>query len=265
LSHDSLPALSADASIPFCDFQQLLAFATSPEVLTATLVERRQRFLTEICQILKGDLGIWTWGRGFSVEDGLTPMAVIDHGMSLQQKVCMAEMALDRRNDLEFRSLIIPLMDDQRNATLLRQDLYDDAAWEKRPWFRKLSEGIGMQNWLMGIRYPRPDTWFNVTIWRTRDRGPFTPGDRQFLSLALNSISWLHPTAAELLPPRTYEELTRRQRAVLLLLLDGMSRKSVALHLGLTEHTVGDHIKSIYQKFNVHSLNELVAMMMKSS
>jgi DNA-binding CsgD family transcriptional regulator len=53
--------------------------------------------------------------------------------------------------------------------------------------------------------------------------------------------------------------LTPRQKQILGCLLSGAGEKQVAFELGLSVHTVHDHIKQIYRTFNVTSRAELMA------
>lgn len=50
--------------------------------------------------------------------------------------------------------------------------------------------------------------------------------------------------------------LTPREIAVLELLIKGFSTKAIAISLGISRYTVGDYLKSIYLKLDVHSKNE---------
>ncbi|SFH56731.1 regulatory protein, luxR family [Planctomicrobium piriforme] len=221
--------------------------------------------LAKLAGMLEADLALWSWGRGFSVDGGIQPMAMVDHGMTDSHKAVLADLALDRRNDTEFRARIIPLMNADRQVTVIRKDLYSDAVWKRRPFFRKVCDGLGMDSWVMAVTYPLPDTWANLTFWAAKGQKELGERERVLVDIAICSISWLHPTAAEAIPPDVFVGLTPRQRGVLTLLLDGMSRKAVAKHLKLTEHTVGDHIKSIYSHFGVHALSELIARLLRSS
>jgi DNA-binding NarL/FixJ family response regulator len=54
-------------------------------------------------------------------------------------------------------------------------------------------------------------------------------------------------------------ELPRRQREVLLVLIQGWSEKHLAAQLNLSVHTVHVHIKCIYEHYGVHSRAELLA------
>lgn len=56
------------------------------------------------------------------------------------------------------------------------------------------------------------------------------------------------------------ETLSKRQREVLTHLLRGDAPKQIAPVLGVTVHTVNEHIKEIHRHFNVTSRAELLAL-----
>lgn len=58
------------------------------------------------------------------------------------------------------------------------------------------------------------------------------------------------------LPDSGTETLTPREREVLFLLSQGMSRKECANTCGISPHTVSDYTKSIYRKLEVHNIVE---------
>jgi DNA-binding NarL/FixJ family response regulator len=55
-----------------------------------------------------------------------------------------------------------------------------------------------------------------------------------------------------------FKPLTPRQKEILDLLADGLSRKLIADKIAIKEHTVNDHIKAIYEKLDVNSALEAV-------
>ena len=59
-------------------------------------------------------------------------------------------------------------------------------------------------------------------------------------------------------------DLTPRQRAVAIKLLEGYPRKMIAQQLNITLDTVGDHLKAIYVHFGVNSSGELAALFLRS-
>jgi len=54
------------------------------------------------------------------------------------------------------------------------------------------------------------------------------------------------------------KRLTQREIDVLRLLSQGKSVKAIATCLGISTHTIQDHLKAIYLKLNVHSKNEAI-------
>ncbi len=58
--------------------------------------------------------------------------------------------------------------------------------------------------------------------------------------------------------------LTNKEREVLEALASGRSTKEVAAMFGISAHTVGDHIKSIYRKLSVNSRGEAVYKAVKA-
>jgi pSer/pThr/pTyr-binding forkhead associated (FHA) protein len=60
-------------------------------------------------------------------------------------------------------------------------------------------------------------------------------------------------------------ELTRTENVVLSLLLDGISEREAAKQLVVSFHTVHNHVRSIYRKFEVSSRAELMAFFVDSS
>lgn len=57
-------------------------------------------------------------------------------------------------------------------------------------------------------------------------------------------------------PPQKREELSTREREVLGLLAQGVRIVEISQTLGISRHTVGDHVKNIYRKLNISSRAE---------
>jgi two-component system response regulator NreC len=57
---------------------------------------------------------------------------------------------------------------------------------------------------------------------------------------------------------RSYDELTVRQREVLILIADGVSNSEIATRLDISAKTVARHRENIMARLNLHSRTELV-------
>lgn len=65
-----------------------------------------------------------------------------------------------------------------------------------------------------------------------------------------------HFTAVPAAGPRSEHNLTPREQEALALLAQGISVKHLAQSMGISPHTAGDYVKSIYRKLNITSRAE---------
>lgn len=186
--------------------------------------------------------------------------------MNDQQRTAFVEYALDPDTNRNFNQRIWERMQSRQatQSTDTRRDLFSDDEWQTFPKMRQRIERNGWSSWLNSVRYSASETWSGLFFLRNTGGDEFGPREAALIDLAMSRIPWLRSTADELLPPETFSGLTPRQRTVMLMLLDGTSRKIIARQLVITEDTVGDHLKSIYQHFQVNSSNELAALFLRS-
>jgi DNA-binding NarL/FixJ family response regulator len=64
--------------------------------------------------------------------------------------------------------------------------------------------------------------------------------------------------------PSAASGLSPQELRLLQLLMDGHQNKTAAAELGISVHTVGFHLRSIYEKLHVHSRSEAVARALRS-
>lgn len=90
------------------------------------------------------------------------------------------------------------------------------------------------------------------------------PADAQQSPMIAVTIQ--HMEAAEVLKARALQTapLSIMQRKVCSLLLSGLSQREIAAHLGVAPNTVVDHVRKIYVKLDVHSLDDLRSRLLQS-
>jgi DNA-binding NarL/FixJ family response regulator len=63
---------------------------------------------------------------------------------------------------------------------------------------------------------------------------------------------------------RRFGELTERQQEIAWLLADGLTRAEVAARLSLSEYTVCEHVRHIYERLDCHRRSQLVALVLRA-
>ncbi|WP_175517723.1 helix-turn-helix transcriptional regulator [Planctomicrobium piriforme] len=224
--------------------------------------ERRSELLATLVKLIAADIGYWSWGNGVPGRDGVVAVAMIDYGFSADQKANLISYALNEEYMSDWQQRCMQHFEGGTRATLCRRDLYSDREWKSAP-FRQVSSSLGMDSWILSIRYHNAHAWSNLNFYRVHGALEFGARECALLDVTMASIPWLHPHTQEILPKNIFAGLSPRKRSVLLLLLDGQSRKQVAHSLGLREATVSDYIKTIYRHFDVHSQSELAAKFLR--
>jgi DNA-binding CsgD family transcriptional regulator len=245
------------------DARALLEAAT--EIAKEPLLsQRRELLLRALGELIGADAGHWAWGRGVPNTSTVTPVAIIDFGYTDEQRALLFRLGLDSEMDEIFRPRIVARFNADSQATVICEDVFsaeEYAATRMRGYLQQMP----MQSWIHTVRYATVDTWSNMFL--VRRAGEFDKRDVALLDLAMAGIDWLHASSnsdEERLPPETFAGLTPRQRTVMLMLLDGLSRKQIAARLDISEHTVSDHVKSLYQHYGVHSSTELAAKFLRN-
>lgn len=111
--------------------------------------------------------------------------------------------------------------------------------------------------------YPLPDSsetsGSSTALYRRHGMPEFSERDRRIAHILLSEVSWLHEMGWPEDRGATVPKLYARQRIVLNLLLEGLDRKSIARHLGISVNTVSGYCKEVYRHFNVNSQATLMA------
>ncbi len=145
-------------------------------------------------------------------------------------------------------------------CTFLRQELIPNHEWsqcEERSIRNELLQDeliLSSQPWQGPISHV-------FSINRAANDVPFTLADRNLVRLVHEELGMLFElklqmtTANETIP----SDLSPRLQTVLICLLSGEGEKQIAARTGLSSHTVHDHVRSLYRKFDVRSRSELFA------
>lgn len=148
----------------------------------------------------------------------------------------------------------------QPHVTLRRQDyLRSPAAWHGSELYRQWFVPIGLDEFMISCYRITPQVHAGVGFYRKRGGKPFTAYDSALVHLVVSELHAVHAFGADAPAAAKVGELTPRQRAITVLMWSGDDRAAIARKLGISAHTVNDHVKEIYRILGVSSRAELMA------
>ena len=117
----------------------------------------------------------------------------------------------------------------------------------------------GLGDALVSVCLLEPGTFSMAACVRRVGGAPFAERERTILHYVFQHVPWLHAGSPSAASAASNAQLSKREREVLQLLLEGHARKEVASRLNISAHTVADYLKAIYKKLGVTSRAELLA------
>jgi DNA-binding CsgD family transcriptional regulator len=224
---------------------------------TADLLVRKQQLMTGLAALVRAGGWLWSVTR---VQDGVPVCCGLLHGgLTDQQLTAWAESSQVTDPCLPEHHECVAISRDQYHATRTRSQIVPDSQWYSNPTVRKYRLEVGIDDFLYSL-YPLGEPGFvsAIGLYRHVGKPRFSARERRITHIVLSELGWLHTAGLSGDYGKSVPELTPRQRTVLVMLLNGMSRKEIGHALDISPHTAKDHIEAIYAHFGVTSQVELV-------
>ncbi|MES2989930.1 MAG: helix-turn-helix transcriptional regulator [Pseudomonadota bacterium] len=133
--------------------------------------------------------------------------------------------------------------------------------WFDGPHYRRHYLDVGHADSMSMRCAVNDDVRVHIFLFRSVAAERFQPSDKEPFALALRALRWFY--RQQLLSQGLLianAPLTAMERRVLLQLLDGKTEKEIAALLEQSPHTTHVHVKSIYDKFDVHNRSTLMSL-----
>jgi DNA-binding CsgD family transcriptional regulator len=235
----------------------LVSEATDP-ALAAPLQDRKRVLLEGTAELIDADMWIWSMAMLHpDVERDTMSTGIVDGGWRDDlERAAALRVLTDPKFNNAVMGPVVEAIERGRYMTFLRHDLVSDRDWEQvgKAW-RKTGYG----SLVMSV-YPLDNgVYAGIGFHRRIEKPEFGNRERGIVHVIFQQVDWLHRQGSNANAGKFAVQLSPRQRQVLLFLLSGDSRKTIAAKLDLSEHTVGDYLKQIYKQFCVNTRSELLA------
>ena len=232
----------------------LAELAADPSDLPA----KKRRLMGGLAEEIQADGWLWTATRVRLAEDQPISMGVLYDGLTEHQFTGWVEASQVAKPPPPEDGPLTDLFVRGEHFTRTRQQLVDDYTWYSHPSVQQYRLQRGIDHFLYSI-YPVSDELCSaIGFFRATGREAFSERDRRICHLLSANVTWMHLASFPDHGGSSVPDLTPRQRIVLVHLLDGKTKREIAVVLHLSEPTVGEHIGKIYRHFGVGSQVELM-------
>ncbi len=222
---------------------------------------KRRVLMERLAELVNADCWLWSMFRLCEPDGNAMTIGLLHGGLTEEEIARVAAAETDPQLPKPETRSLLQLLDTGQHFTRRRVQMVDDQSW-----YSDQHTKLYRQDWLddciysiYPIKHEQEENVISgIGLHRRWGRDPFTAREARIVHIITSEVNWLHHQAvpgnrgdgAQTLPPRL--------RPILALLMDGQSRKRIALHLGLSIHTVGDYIKEIYKHFKVNGRVKLL-------
>ncbi len=239
------------------DFRAVVRILGDLAVMEGEPDDKRNHLMREVGLLLESDT--WLWGVSPLLEPGKQPVYFFQNADGLDEdRMALLLKAIEHPETGAMTAPIARAMIEQGHVTRLRQDIIAND-WFLNSAANPYWQAANVGPILFSLR-PIPDVGTSViAFYRPVSAPMFTPREARIAHIVLTEVAWLHEAGMPHAAARKVPVLPPRTRHVLYELVLGRPRKQIAADLGLSIHTVNDHLKIIFSHFGVHSQVQLIA------
>ncbi len=226
--------------------------------LTGGVLERKRYLLDGLGDLVSADyLG---WVLAAAVVPGERPIYVGFETRGFSEEQLGKFLQIQSHPSLAMYSEPMMRALEETGAQVTRNvhDICDYAEFERSEWGQMWEEADILPRCI--AHRPLADGGVSgIGCYRRRGRPLFTKREGNIVHLLLSEIPWLHEMGWPEDRGATVPDLSPQCWLVHEMMLQGFDRGRIAEHLGLSEHTVGDYVKALYEHFGVGSQAALMA------
>lgn len=237
---------------------KLVASAGDPTA-DIPLPDRKRLLLEGVAELVGADVWIWsTAAVDLNVRGNIMTTCLIDGGWrNDQERAAFYEALTDPAVGNVMQRGMSDYAIKEQYITGPRSTYVSEADWEvvRSTWIGK----TGFCHYLISLYPISREITSGIGLHRRAQKPPFTDRERGIVHAIFQQVDWLHRHGTNVPAGRKVLRLSPREKQVLIMLMGGDSRDTIASKLDLSPYTVGDYLKAIYKHFQVTTRAELLA------
>lgn len=251
---------SSLAKLSRADLESVVNLIGEVQEIPEDITLRRKHILRRLGELIGTQVGVAITARNFLLGADWQPIIAVDDGFADTHR---RAALMERLCGVKWRDPVTPaiLRDPAKLTVYRREDAIERDEWQRSHYYNQILRPAGLEECIKSaIRLGRPGVSAGFAMYRERgNTTPFTQRDCALLALVNRQLEWMYRHELES-HPEGWNDLPPRLLQVLTMLCSGLSEKQVAARMELSVHTVHEHVRRLYRRFNVTSRGELIAL-----
>jgi len=219
--------------------------------------EKKRALMDGLCELIRADAWVWTMGSRRQPGEPQVWVGFQNGGFSEERFAAYLQALENPKMGPIVAPFFAAIEESRAQVTLTRTEMDPEGA-ALVPGIGEFWEAADIGHLIMCGRPVDDLSISGIAVYRKLNEPDFSAREKQIIDVLLEEVSWLHHAGW---PDRTSEQLPKlypRQRVVLNLLIDGLSRKQIAEQMEISENTVAGYVRDVYKFFRVNSQPELM-------
>ena len=248
---------SNEYTLPESDARAMISLLGKVAAMEGNLASKKRRLMNGLSTLTRADC--WAWILMLPIDKGEKPApAGVMHGGFTEDRFAAYLEAVEHSDMAQLNAPFIEeIYARGRQTTRLRQQIDPENIFPSLPVY-PFWKKADIAPLLLSC-HPFPDRCLSfIALYRKADDELFSPREARIAHIMLSEVPWLHAQSWPQAKRINGQMLSPRLRTTLNLLLEGLGRKQIAAHIGISENTVAGYVKDIYRIYKVHSQAELL-------
>lgn len=246
------------------DARALIRLLAEAAMIRGVFSEIKSFIMNGLCNIIQADC--WVLALGCEVDPPKLQVFVdFMHGGFTEKRFTDYLAAVEHSEMVPIASKFAESLAQKKTYVTMQRDEMDLSGSSYRGDVGALLEKANIGDLMLSGTSVGSASVSTIGVYRSLGAPLFNEREKHLVNLVLSEVPWLllsgWPEDRGAKVPRLYP----RQRVVLNLLLEGMSRKQIAGHLEISENTIAGYAKDIFRHFDVHSHVELMKKFLNPS